>query len=246
MMKIQKKLHMTLLETVIATTLLSILLTFVFGFFKELSVLSFLTEKAQAESFQMRYMEARLGFIFQRIVHEKKTAGKFFFYTQAPQSEITNMPSLIFTYDNEVRLDPHFSGEVLGRLYVDANRRLILATWPLHIPNPHAFIHQEILLENVSHLSFSCYCPPEPLTSTNQITTTAQNNPAQKTPERDEWTADWDLAYKQCPAIIKLTVKTADNSNDLAKTSSSNAQTQEHLFSFVLPSKINPIQYPPT
>ncbi len=89
MIKIRRKMHMTLLETVVATALLSVLLTFVFGFFKELSHISLLTEKAQAESFHMRYVEARLGFIFQRTVREKKEGnGKdsrhFFFYTQPP------------------------------------------------------------------------------------------------------------------------------------------------------------------
>ena len=67
-----RKSYMTLLETLIALSLLSVMLVFVFGFFRELSELSRVTEKAQKESFQMRYLETRLGFIFERVVNEKK------------------------------------------------------------------------------------------------------------------------------------------------------------------------------
>ncbi len=78
----QRKSYMTLLETLIAVSLLSILLVFVFSFFRELSNITQMTEQAQKESFQMRYLESRLGFIFERIVNENATARKFFFYTQ--------------------------------------------------------------------------------------------------------------------------------------------------------------------
>jgi hypothetical protein len=244
-MRIFRKSYMTLLETLIAMTLLSVVLTFVFGFFRELSGLSFLAEKAQANSFHMRYVESRLGFIFQRIIHEKK--GKFFFYTQPPQNEFSKMSSLIFTYDNEVRLDPHFSGDVLGRLYVDFNHRLVLATWPLHVPNPHKFLHEEVLLQNVTQLSFSFYSPPLKTGSTNDTQGT-KSDAGKKSVEPDKWIPDvWEFAYEQCPGIVKLSVKIAKNPKDLTDSFyGSKMETEENTFSFVLPSAINPIHYPPT
>ena len=78
----QRKAHMTLLETLIAISLLSMLLVFVFGFFRELSEINRMTEQSQKQSFRMRYLESRLGFIFERVVNENESSRKFFFYTQ--------------------------------------------------------------------------------------------------------------------------------------------------------------------
>ena len=92
-----RKSHMTLLETLIAMTLLALLLTFVFGFFRELSAIAQLSEQAQKQSFQMRYLESRLGFVFERIVNENAKDRTFYFYTQPPQENISRFPSLILT-----------------------------------------------------------------------------------------------------------------------------------------------------
>ena len=79
-----RKVYMTLLETLIAVSLLSVMLVFVFGIFRELSEVNRLTDLEQKKSFQMRYLESRLNFIFERIVNENEPKKGLFSFTRSP------------------------------------------------------------------------------------------------------------------------------------------------------------------
>lgn len=164
---------MTLLETLIALSLLSFLLVIIFGFFRQLSTMSIASEQSQKESFQMRYVESRLTYIFERIVNERDKGRDFFFYTQPPSDAFAESASIIFTFDNGVRSDPLFSGDVVARLYLDRQgsnssasqsdkscSRLTLAIWPLYAENPQESVVKEVLLENVKGVLFEFYSPP--------------------------------------------------------------------------------------
>lgn|GEM_PF-1421797 len=238
----QRKSYMTLLETLIAMSLLSMLLVFVFGFFRELSELTRVTEQAQKKSFQMRYLESRLGFIFERLVNEKATARKFFFYTEPPNRHFSPLPSLVLTFNNEVRLDPHFSSDVLGRLYVDMEGRLCLALWPLHLPKPFEHFQEEVLMDHVVNLSYSFYAPPEPLVDPNQVMTGKKIDSEKISPEKDQWHEEWLLSYNQMPSIMKMVIEIAKTGGEHP---GSDRGTYTMVLHFVLPSSKNYIYYPP-
>lgn len=241
-----RKAYMTLLETLIAISLLSMLLVFVFGFFRQLSEVNRMADQAQKESFQMRYLETRLSFIFERIVNEKTGARTFYFYTQPSHKDFSASSSLILTFNNEVRLEPSISGDVLGRLYVDLNHRLCLALWPLHVSQPHSYLQEEILCEHVANISYSFYAPPERVQSNKEITSGEEIDPEKKTPEKDKWhEGEWLLTYDQMPAIIKMVVQIAKKPEELKQGASGRQlETNDLVFHFVLPSSKNPISYP--
>jgi hypothetical protein len=242
----QRKAYMTLLETLIAISLLSMLLMFVFGFFRELSELTNLTEKAQKDSFHMRYLESRLGFIFERVVNENVKARQFFFYTQPANRNFSASPSLILTFNNEVRLDPTFSGDVLGRLYVDLEGHLCLAIWPLHVSQPHQYLQEEILMENVVNVSYAFYAAPERIKDTNEIFSDTKIDPEKKMPEKDKWHKEWAITYEQMPSIVKVIVDVAKNPDDFkADSRGREIKTEQLAYHFVLPSSKNPVYYPP-
>lgn len=239
----QRKAHMTLLETLIAISLLSILLVFVFGFFRELSEITRLNEHSQKQSFQRRYLESRLGFIFERVVNENDKARQFFFYTQPVNRSFSSSPSLILTFNNEVRLDPTFSGDVVARLYVDLNKQLRLAMWPLHVKEPNQYLQEEILMDNVLDISYSFYAPPERVKDGKAIASPDKIDPEKKTPEKDKWHEEWLISYEQMPAIMKMTIKVADPE---AKSNALDTdKVKEYAFYFVLPSSKNYVYYPP-
>ena len=240
---LQRKVHMTLLETLIAMSLLSVLLVFVFGFFRELSEITRLNEQAQKQSFQMRYLESRLEFIFERVVNEKETSRKLFFYTQPAHRGLSLTPSLILTFYNEVRLDPYFSGDVLGRLYVDEEKRLCLATWPLHVLDPFKHLQEEVLLENVIDVRYSFYAAPERIKDRNEIVSHAID-PEKKTPGKNQWHPEWLITYNQMPSIVEIIVKVAQDAHSTSEQSNKD-KVKEYLFQFVLPSSKNYIHYPP-
>lgn len=248
---------MTLLETLIAMMLLSALLFIVFGFFRELTELTRMTENAQRESFQMRYVESRLAFIFERIVNENEsTTRSFFFYTDPPRDAISPFTSLIFTFDNGIRLDPTFSGDILGRLYVDRHQRLSLAMWPLNVDDPHEEMKEEVLLDHVVGIQFQFYSAPERVTNDQTIKVPppiappthgkllGKDKPEPKQPEKDHWyTDEWLLAYEQMPSIIRITLTVAEKSTPF-KLPKDNSTEAIFEYAFVLPSSKNPVYYP--
>ena len=272
MFKKKRRLFVTLLETLIAAGLLALLLVIIFGFFRELSIMSTATEIQQKESFKQRYLETRLAYIFERIVNERDNARTFFFYTQPPNGEFSSFTSLIFTFNNGIRFDPMFSGDVLARLYVDkasgfgreATGNLVLAMWPLHVDNPEQYMKKEVLLENVSKIRFEFYAAPAPQSNNEDPinrTPFVGNNTAAKQPltkqqinpnadneialQRGSWHDNqWFFSYNEMPSIIKIWIKTSNPPNVLEKGNYKTKKDKKLFFSFVLPSSKNPVTYP--
>lgn len=259
--------HMTLLETLIAITILSVLLVILFGFFKELSVLSQASEKKQKESFQMRYLETRLSYIFERLVNESSTARDFFFYLQPPNGDFSKDPSLVFSFDNGIREDPYYSGDILGRIYLDLNQQLHLTTWPMRAEKPFAHMQDEILLDGVEKIKFEFYSPPERIEIANEIgsmnkiqapvdktnaTNTLKPNVQGKEriktePEKDKWQDIWLITHQQMPTLLKIDVTMKEENKDILQKQTKNKEITSdkdktlHLI-FVLPSSKNPVQ----
>ena len=229
-MKVRRS-YITLLETLIAMSLLSVLLVLIFGFFREVTTLSNLAEVKEQESFKLRYLDSRLAYLFERIVHEKAKDRTFYFYLDEPKDGVSAFPSLVFTYFNEARADPTLSGDVLARLYVNRDNKLCLAVWPIHALQPWEFVHKEILLEHVEKLDFELYAAPERVSGKNFITT---NEVDPNKPERNVWHQNhWPRSFQGIPAIIKLTIQT------------DRKDREKWEFAFVLPSSAFPIYYPP-
>lgn len=240
----KRKAYMTLLETLIAVSLLSMLLVFVFGFFREMSVINRATEQSQKKSFEMRYVESRLGFIFERVVNENESSRDFFFYTQPSVPNLFLTTSLILTFNNEVRLDPTFSGDVLGRLYVDPEKRLRLAIWPLHVADPYKHLQEEILMENVVDISYLFYSAPEKKKDKHDIVNEENIDPEKKSPPKNQWLPEWFISYDQMPSIIKMTIKAEVGSGPSLEKNGEQDKIKEYHFRFVLPSSKNFIHYP--
>lgn len=242
---IKQKRFVTLLETLIAMSLLSMLLVVIFGFFREMTLISNMTEKKQKEAFRLRYVESRLAFLFERIVNENATDRKFFFYCDPAYNAFSKFPSLIITFNNEIRADPSFSGDVLARLYVDNSRNLCLTTWPLYFEGePQEVQQHEILCENVTDLAFKFYAAPQRLNSKNFIDP-GKIDPNK--PERDRWYEnEWRKVFKEMPSIININLEVDDESEDASSRNKGKKKTNpEWEFAFVLPSSKYSLYYPP-
>lgn len=157
----------TLLELLISLALTVVLLSTLTYFYLQVSLLEKETEKVQKENFTLRYLETRLNKILPNSLAEHDIKKEFLFFTSgdlqgllAPQN-----PSLVFLFDNGVSLDPKRANRVLGRLYLDRDRNLTLATWPLpskwekeaNAPS----VQREILMTQIESISFQFFVPPE-------------------------------------------------------------------------------------
>jgi len=157
----------TLIEALIAMALTVVLLSVVTFFYRELNLLTSKTEEVQKESFKMRYVENRLSQIFPKAVSSNTRYKDFFFFTVSDPGNLFlqgSPVSLIFTYDNDTDKNKLLSNHVLGRLFLDKERRLSLATWPSRIRWPEGGtppMKLEVLLDEVDALKIEFFVPPD-------------------------------------------------------------------------------------
>jgi hypothetical protein len=230
MYKQVRKRYMTLLEVMIAMALLSGLLVIVFGFFGELSILNRYTKDSLQASFQKRYVEARLSDVFSHLVNENHTGKKFYFFTL--KDEASPFPSLVFSFNNGSVLDPHVASDVLGRLFVDQDKRLCLAVWPLKEEQGDWRSHAKIecLLEHVEHLSFYFLAAP-------QVEKTIEKK-EQKEPLWGQWQTEWLKEFEEMPIIVKI-----DLNPSTSIETKLTAENSSKVFSYVLPSSKHPMRF---
>lgn len=235
-----KRRSFTLLEVLIATALAAVLLSLLGYFWRQMEKSGQIVEKMQIESFQMRSLQARLSDIFPKI------SSKALFFTAPPlPDQMAGTDSLIFEFDNCVRLDKEFAYIVTGRLYLNTNGQLILFRLPSKKfwktgELPHA--KKEVLAENVSSLKFRFFVAPDknkvqeptPETPVETEGQTAQNLPKKEAKEqmnpalRLTWVQEWKRVWEEIPAVIRLEIS---------------REKEPILFGFPLPNQPSPITY---
>lgn len=186
--------YFSLLEVMIALGLTLMIFTVLLGAYlsAERSALSW--QKEEEAYFPQRYLQHRLEDVFRHLTTKIDQQNNYFFSTPPSSLFLTDTPSLIFSYDNGILLDPRLSGEVLGRLFIDLEGNLTLLTLPSREIwkegiNPPS--HAEILMRGVRGLQFEFYHLPQDQNSTGA----------------KDWKSDgWNKELKYLPAIIKMTL----------------------------------------
>lgn len=200
MMKMMKRRHMTLMEVLIALALTMILLSTLTYFYQDVSKMNTEYEKLRKEGFQFTYVENRLANILPKAVPPTDKSKDFAFFTSGDANGFLKMgqPSLIFAFDNGVELDKNFANHVVGRLCVNKDNQLVLATWPS--PNRWESVKQppikkEILMDNVDTLHFEFYVPPGKTYNPHSIE------------PKNAWHKEWKQDYQKLPAMVRVQVK---------------------------------------
>jgi hypothetical protein len=220
MMTKAKRRWMTLIEVLIASSLLTILLTVLLGVYYHVSANYAEVQKVHQEAFKRRYMQNRLTQIFANIpetwIHKKKG---IIFTSQNALGTIGN--SLIFAFDNRADSTPTLSGYSYGHLHVNPQHQLCLVIWSAEKADdksdmlPPIVMKQEVLLYDVDSIAFQFYAPPKD--------PSADYTTLQALPIFDSWNLNiWKKEYPAFPAIIQLAVTTTTGS-------------QAYEYQFVLP-----------
>ena len=139
-----KKRPLILLEMLIALSLTAILLTFLFSFFVESARIEKKLDTARMAITNRAHLQTRLQTIFSSLGGEG-------LYTK--QFEKEKMKSLVATFDNGIDPDPAYSGTIIGRVFLDGEKNLCLATWPLDREKSHLW-RKEVLLPRVESFEF--------------------------------------------------------------------------------------------
>lgn len=240
-MKISKR-PVSLMEMLIAMVLtISILMTLTF-FYQQVVMIGEDIDQIKSRDFYTRLVENRLAYILPRTLPVK---DKNFAFFSIGDEGITQpgSQSLIFTFDNGVSLDKVFSNQVICRLLVDKQGRLILAFWPVpsnwekNLPPP---MKQQILLEGVESMEFAFFIAPAPPEKPKEKTAEPSKDPKKPLPEKDEankegekenkddsssktkqepepkgdWRQEpWLKEFNQLPVMVKIILK-LDGVND--------------------------------
>jgi hypothetical protein len=159
-MKIKRRCA-TLLELLIAMSLTMLIMAALAYFYRQINNINQEAEVQQTKLFKQLYLSTRLNNVLPKI-QSPTSKNTYFFTTSAAMQE--GAPSLIFSYNNGVQLDPLFSNNVLGWIFVDKQHRLCLAVWPSDdrweeskLPP----IKCEILSDNVSKVEYRFFSPPK-------------------------------------------------------------------------------------
>jgi len=217
------KRSVTLIEVMIAMVLTSLVLFTLTFFYQQLGSISFAIDETRQADFKERFIELRLSNILPKTIAPKKDEFPFFSF-ESDQISYPGCQNLIFYYDNGISIDPLFSNEVIARLMVDKDKRLILALlpskdkWPKDKSVP---LKMEVLLDKVTSLKFSFFVPPKPIqTQTEEQkeslpTKSGKNKDQQSENEPIEpignWRNEvWKPEFKALPALIKVEIMTED------------------------------------
>lgn len=220
-MKKLRRSYFTLLETLIAIAWTTILLSSLFFFYGQISVMGKQAEAIQMQSFQMRLVESRLASTLTQTLSVKAKEDFFFFTSNA----VGEGESLVFSFDNKADLDKEFSNNALGRLYL-ANGNLCLATWPSPsrwIEGVPPAVKNEILVTQVSRLAFSFFVPPDKKWRLDDV---SEEAPASSSTQRSahpkpeptgEWKSEWSQGYRLLPGLVKIEIELAGSGHKMEK-----------------------------
>lgn len=190
------KRHVSLLEMLIALSLVTILLSALMAFYSFTSSTQLTVDKIRKDNFRSLYLQHRLGQILPRSFDKpaKQDKTPFWFYTPLG----TSTPELIFVYDNGVDGIPPFSNAVLGRLFLEEGK-LILLSWSTQMEwrKADAPAREEILDEGVVQIAFSFFNPPKPSDA---------DKPIDDLKDPPGWFAQWPIEKDKLPAMMKITV----------------------------------------
>lgn len=137
------------------------------------------------------YTQTKLSKVFNDLIIPKNRsilAQKYpSLYSYSSEEE---QDSLLVLFNNGIDIDPKFSGEVIGRIFLNKETNdLELIIWPIDEKNHPSDFRKEVLLKDISDFSFSFFDPMQ-----------------DETPPTPEWTDKWEKV-DYFPPIVKLNVE---------------------------------------
>ncbi len=232
--------YMTLIEVLIATSLTILLLSVLGYFYRQTAWLDKETNRQQKEGFQQRYVETRLMQVIPNIERQFFYRNKehFYFFTDNELGTLStgDYSSLLFVYKTNTDIKTDQSVQTLGRLFVDKNQRLCLASWSspeMWEPSPPLQARMEVLLDHVTSLHFSFFVPPEKDRSKIEKNLKGSRKERKVEPSAD-WIPEWKYEYQQLPPLMRIIVTQKFDHRDDSK---------ETTFAFPLPNSTKVVFY---
>jgi hypothetical protein len=188
--------NVTLIEVLIAFTLLSFLLSSLFFWYRHLSVEKRKLSEVKWPLLEERYAEQKLFSVMTQANLDP------YFYLSEENLDQVEGKSLVFTFNYGPQPEPLLSNNVLGRLFIDKNSHtLCLGIWPHPGTEKDQPSKTFIILDNVKDLFFEFYFPPEQ----NRMPVNPEKIDLAK--PKEGWNLEWKKEFHEIPSgmIIKIT-----------------------------------------
>ncbi len=166
---------------------------FLFSFFVESAKIEKKLDTARMTIMHRAYLQTRLQTILTSI---DKGAADPFFYTK--QFEKEKNLSLVTIFNNGIDPDPAFSGSILGRIYLDSEKNICLATWPLSKEKNGSW-RKEVLLSNVAYFEFE-------FLGKQSAVEHGQKEKIRPINASLAWRYTWPKTGREVPGIIRLRI----------------------------------------
>ena len=171
---------------------MAILLSFLFTSMARSAQFETKIQSARTALLERGRLQIRLQDVFLSL--EQKNAS---FYTKKFPKE--SCSSLILRFDNGIDPDPLFSGLVLGRIFLDSEKNLCLASWPLKSDEIKRPWRKEILMSHVEGFDVAFLCR-------NETTPSPETASIVKPEKQYVWKSDLSKEKNEMPLIIRLLV----------------------------------------
>lgn len=115
--------NFTLVEVMVALALLGLLLSFLFGFFRQTLCVKYQTSALKEKVLNIEFFQLRLKELFERFSPEDKPS-----VATLPHEDAVG-PALFIYCDQGIHPYPAFSGQRHSMLFLTTDQRLCLCTW---------------------------------------------------------------------------------------------------------------------
>lgn len=149
-MKFLKKNNFTLLEVIISLSLITIIITFLFGFFSKVMKIEKIIEKKKLEILAINQTQIKLTQVFSN-VYQGDFINQKPFYTKDVKNP--KGPVLYLSYDNKIDSDANFSLIVKAKLFIDNKKNLCLHSFSRDENEKKP--REDILLKDVDKIEYN-------------------------------------------------------------------------------------------
>jgi len=143
-LKLRRKRSISLLEVIIAFGLTALVVSFLFGFYRQLLKSQQPLEKDRQEAHSSIIVQLRLAKLFSEINADQLLKGNLPFFTD----EIEGSKALILYHDNGIDKEPGFCGSIPSALYIQGGQ-LCLMSWSIDEEG-----RKEVFFEGINNLKF--------------------------------------------------------------------------------------------
>ncbi|NGX27991.1 MAG: hypothetical protein K940chlam1_00163 [Candidatus Anoxychlamydiales bacterium] len=184
-----KKVNFTLIEVIVSLFLITIIMSFLFGYFSKITKVEKNIEDMKVIVFEKNHVHIRLNHIFSQIV-----SGIDEPFNSEYENDSSNL-SLNFCFDNGVDPDPIFSSIQRGKVFVDKNNNLCLEIRPMDKKVDSKRL--EILIKNVKNISYRF------LDSKNEL---LKNHIDESISDNIFWYNFWPKKVGSSPSVIYVEI----------------------------------------